>query len=185
MHYEQVPFPLLFSASRGFVGPAPLGGSCPEVPSLEGPRTDGVPLAVRARYRCQDVFVLQTVPADSLRGTPRLHRSRTRYQMLQMRTIQRGSRQHHAMHQLHRPHAFEGMSTVGRVVHQIRQRRIDSTRLRADMCGKGGLEHEDVLLPAGRLQFRTFVDVQQHSRHPRCLDGGSPRRTNSSWLIRR
>lgn len=74
MHYEQVPFPLLFSASRGFVGPAPLGGSCPEVPSLEGPRTDGVPLAVRARYRCQDVFVLQTVPADSLRGTPRLHR---------------------------------------------------------------------------------------------------------------
>lgn len=38
--------------------------------------------------------------------------------MLQMRTIQRGSRQHHAMHQLHRPHAFEGMSTVGRVVHR-------------------------------------------------------------------
>nr|XP_012136283.1 PREDICTED: uncharacterized protein LOC105661955 isoform X1 [Megachile rotundata] len=42
----------------------------------------------------------------------------TRYQMLQMRTVQRGSRQYYAMHQLHRSHASEGMSIVGRVVHR-------------------------------------------------------------------
>ncbi|CAK9795440.1 hypothetical protein ANTPLA_LOCUS372 [Anthophora plagiata] len=102
--------------------------------------------------------------------------------MLQMRTVQRGSRQHHAVHQLHRSHASEGVSTLGRMVHQIRQRGLDSSRLRADVRGKGGLEHEDVLLPARWLQLCPDVHVQQQPHGPRDHDGGPP---GVSWLIRR
>ncbi|CAK9824434.1 hypothetical protein ANTRET_LOCUS2607, partial [Anthophora retusa] len=113
------------------------------------------------------------------RGTVQNSRVSTRYQMLQMRTVQRGSRQHHAVHQLHRSHASEGVSTLGRMVHQIRQRGLDSSRLCADVRGKGGLEHEDVLLPARWLQLRPDVHVQQQLRGPRDHDGDPP---GVSWL---
>nr|XP_012136284.1 PREDICTED: uncharacterized protein LOC105661955 isoform X2 [Megachile rotundata] len=109
----------------------------------------------------------------------------TRYQMLQMRTVQRGSRQYYAMHQLHRSHASEGMSIVGRVVHQIRQRGLDGARLCPDVRRKGGLEHEDVLLSARWLQFGPVVRVQQLHRDRSCVDGPAGGRTNTSWLIRR
>ncbi|XP_076301065.1 uncharacterized protein LOC143219109 isoform X2 [Lasioglossum baleicum] len=112
-------------------------------------------------------------------------RARTRHQVLQMRSVQRGNRQHHAVHQLHCSHAFEGLSALGRMVHQIRERGIDSARLRADLRREGGLEHEDVLLPARRLQLRPVVDVQQHRGILRDRDDGSPRRADPSWLIRR
>lgn len=45
-----------------------------------------------------------------------------------------------------------------------------------------GLEHEDVLLPAGRLQLGSVVRVQQQPHGPCDHDGGS---SGASWLIRR
>lgn len=45
-----------------------------------------------------------------------------------------------------------------------------------------GLEHDDVLLPAGRLQLGPIVRVQQQPRDRRDHDGAPP---CASWLIRR
>ncbi|EGI69262.1 hypothetical protein G5I_02027 [Acromyrmex echinatior] len=68
---------------------------------------------------------------------------------------------------------------------QIRQRRIDSAGLREQVRGKRGLEHEDVLLPAGWLQFRPIVDsVEQHVFRPSDLVGGLRGVPKPSWLIR-
>lgn len=71
------------------------------------------------------------------------------------------------------------------MVYQIRQRRIDSARLRAPVRGERGLEHEDILLPAGWLQFRPVVDsVEQHVLRPSDLAGGPYGVPKPSWLIR-
>ncbi|KYM99580.1 hypothetical protein ALC62_09689 [Cyphomyrmex costatus] len=68
---------------------------------------------------------------------------------------------------------------------QIRQRRIDSAGLRATVRRERGLEHEDVLLPAGWLQFRAVVDiVEQHVLRPSDLAGGLRGVPKPSWLIR-
>lgn len=70
-------------------------------------------------------------------------------------------------------------------MYQIRQRRIDGARLRAPMRGERGLEHEDILLPAGWLQFRPVVDtVEQHVPRPSDLAGGPYGVPKPSWLIR-
>lgn len=45
-----------------------------------------------------------------------------------------------------------------------------------------GLEHDDVLLPAGRLQLGPIGCIQQQPRDRRDHDGAPP---YASWLIRR
>lgn len=71
------------------------------------------------------------------------------------------------------------------MVHQIRQRRIDGARLRAPLHGERALEHENVLLSAGWLQFRPVVDsVEQHVLRPSDLAGGPHGVPKPSWLIR-
>lgn len=78
------------------------------------------------------------------------------------------------------------MFILGRMVHQIRQRGIDGARLRGSLRGEGGLEHEDVLLPAGRLQFRPFVDsVERRVLRPGDHADGPRGLPKPSWLIRR
>lgn len=70
------------------------------------------------------------------------------------------------------------------MVHQIRQRRIDRAGLRAPVRRERGLEHEDVLLPAGWLQFRPVVDsVEQHVFRPSDLAGGPRGVPKPPWLI--
>lgn len=71
----------------------------------------------------------------------------------------------------------------GRMVHQIRQRRIDGAGLRGSVRGERGLEHENVLLPAGRLQLRAVVDSVV--LRPGDLAGGLPGVPEPPWLIRR
>lgn len=69
-------------------------------------------------------------------------------------------------------------------MHQIRQRRIDRAGLRAPVRRERGLEHEDVLLPAGWLQFRPVVDsVEQHVLRPSDLAGGPRGVPKPPWLI--
>lgn len=70
-------------------------------------------------------------------------------------------------------------------MHQICQRRIDGAGLRESVRGERGLEHENVLLPAGRLQFRAVVDsVEQRVLGPGDLAGGPPGVPKPPWLIR-
>ncbi|KAF3429903.1 hypothetical protein E2986_10944 [Frieseomelitta varia] len=82
----------------------------------------------------------------------------------------------------------EGEGTSARIVFRKRDRTPRSL-MRFDFCSqipmgglRRGLEHEDVLLPAGGLQLGSVVCVQQQPHGPCDHDGGS---SGASWLIRR